>query len=238
MRRLAPSPAGQRLVCFPHVGGAASYFAPLARALAGRVDVLALQYPGRQERLREPCVDSVGGLTDAIAPELEGWLDRPFALFGHSMGAVVAFEVARVLEREGVVPVALFVSGRRAPTTWRDEQLHRRDDDQLLQEVARLAGTPRALLDDEDVREMMLPALRGDYTAVETYEWQPGPPLTCPIWALVGEDDPLTTKDEAAAWHVHTSADFELRTFPGGHFYLADHLPALTTLLTDTLGVR
>jgi pyochelin biosynthetic protein PchC len=239
VRRLHPSPAGRRLVCFPHVGGAATYFAPLARTLAGSVDVLAMQYPGRQERLSEPCIESIDGLVAAIVPELEGWLDRPFALFGHSMGAVVAYEVARVLQAEGrPEPLGLFVSGRRAPSTWRDERVHEKGDEALLAQVTRLAGTPAVLLEDEDVRQMMLPALRGDYKAIESYEWRPGPPLRGPIWSLVGEDDPLTTRQEADAWRTHTTGPFELHVFPGGHFYLAEHLPDLAALLTRKLTTR
>ncbi|HEY3142688.1 MAG TPA: alpha/beta fold hydrolase [Acidimicrobiales bacterium] len=237
MRRLDSSPsARRRLVCFPHAGGAATYFAPLAKAMPGSIDVLALQSPGRQERLSERCIDSIEALTEAIVPELDGWLDGPFALFGHSMGAIVAFEVARALEQQqGLVPVDLFVSGRRAPSTSRDEHVHRGGDRALINEVTRLGGTPRQLLDDEEVRQMMLPALRGDYKAIETYVWQPGPPLTCSISALVGESDPLTTEAEAAAWRTHTTGAFDLRTFRGGHFYLAGHLPELVALLSDKL---
>lgn len=236
LRRWGSESAGCRLICFPHAGGAASSFAPLARAVAGGLEVVALQYPGRQERLGETCVDNIEGLTAAIVPELNGELDGPFALFGHSMGAIVGFEVARALEHgRGRAARGLFVSGRRAPTTWRDEQVHRGGDSSLLREVARLGGTPSLLLDDEDVQQMMLPALRGDYKAIETYRWQPGPPLSCPVWALVGEADPLTTVAEAAAWAPHTTATFELRTYPGTHFYLADHLDTIADLLTHTL---
>jgi pyochelin biosynthetic protein PchC len=237
VRRLHPSSAPSRLLCFPHAGGAASYFAPFARAISGSADVLALQYPGRQERLSETGIDSIESLTRAIVPELEDWLDRPFALFGHSMGAVVAFEVARALEHQhGQVPVGLFASGRRAPSTHRDENVHRGGDNRLLHEVARLAGTPSQLIVDEEVRQMLLPALRADYKAVETYVWRSGQALTCPIWALVGDADPLTTEDEAAAWAGHTTGGFELRVFPGGHFYLADHVPQLVALVSEKLA--
>ena len=236
VRRLRPSSGRARLVCFPHAGGAASYFDPFARALDGAVDVVALQYPARQERLSEPCIDSVLGLRDAILPVLEARLDQPFALFGHSMGAVVAYEVARLLEqRHGAVPVALFASGRRSPSTQRHEDVHRGGDDRLLREVARLGGTPPQLLDDEDVRAMMLPALRGDHKAIETYRWQPGPEPSCPILALVGDADPLTSEADAAAWRAHTTGDFSLRTYAGGHFYLAAHQASLVDLVTDAL---
>jgi surfactin synthase thioesterase subunit len=234
-----------RLVCFPHAGGAATAFAPLARVLAGRIDVAAAQYPGRQERLAEPGLDSITALAEAIRPELRDLLDRPFALFGHSMGALVAFELASLLEHEPAPDldpdparaplVGLFASGRRAPSTQRNENVHRGGDAGLLREVARLGGTPLELLADDDVQAMMLPALRADYKAIETYAWRPGPALECPIWALVGGDDPLTTEREAAAWGAHTTGTFELHTFPGGHFYLAEHWPEVADLVAAKL---
>lgn len=237
VRRLQPSAGGPTLVCFPHAGGAATAYAPFARALAGDADVLALQYPGRQERLSERCIDDIDELVAAIVPELDGWLDQPFALFGHSMGAIVAFEVARVLEHDrGLVPAGLFASGRRAPSTVRDERVHQGGDPSLLREIRRLGGTPPQLLDDEEIQEMMLPALRGDYRAIETYVWRPGPLLSCPIWALLGAADPLTTPAEAAAWASHTTGDFALHTLPGQHFYLATQLAATAALVARHLA--
>jgi len=235
VRRPVPSAARRRLVCFPHAGGAASWYAPLARRLADDVEVVALQYPGRQDRLSEPCLASIAALRDAVVPELlDGWLDRPFALFGHSMGAVVAYEVARALEHgHDRVARGLFVSGRRAPTTHRDEHVHRGGDAALLREVARLAGTPAELLDDPDVHEMMLPALRGDYQAIETYAWRPGPEPSSPMWALAGDDDPLTSPRDAAAWRPHTSGRFEVVSLPGRHFFLADHPAAVAALVRE-----
>lgn len=233
MRRLQPTTARRRLVCFPHAGGAASWYHPFARRLADDLDVVALQYPGRQERLAEPCIDDLLELRDAVVDQLlDGWLDRPFALFGHSMGAVVAYEVARALEhRHGRVPRALFVSGRRAPTSHRDEHLHQQGDAAMLAQLARLAATPRELLDDPDVHELLLPALRGDYKAIETYRWRPGPEPGCPLWVLVGADDPVATPREAAAWRAHTSGPFEVRSFPGGHFYLVDQQAAVADVV-------
>jgi pyochelin biosynthesis protein PchC len=226
----------RRLVCFPHAGGAATAYAPLARALPVSIETLALQYPGRQDRLAEPAPESIDEVVAAVVPELRPWLDRPFAFFGHSTGAIVAYEVARVLEAEhGPMPVGLIASGRRGPSTRRDEHVHLGGDRSLLREVARLGGTPPELLADEEVQQMMLPALRGDYKAIETYEWRPGPPLGCPIWAVVGEDDPLATESEAAAWRAQTSAGFELHVLPGRHFYLVDQQHAVTALITRML---
>jgi surfactin synthase thioesterase subunit len=207
--------------------------------MPAEIEVCALQYPGRQERLSEPTIDTIDALVAAIVAELlpEGCFAGRFALFGHSTGAIVAFEVARALEQShGVVAAALFASARRGPTTRRDEQVHRGGDRALLREVGRLGGTPPELLADEDVQELMLPALRADYTAIETYRHQPGPPLSCPIWALAGSDDPLTTETELAAWRPQTTAAFTLCTYSGHHFYLADHLPEITALIATALA--
>jgi pyochelin biosynthesis protein PchC len=238
-RRYAPADgAAVRLVCFPHAGGSASYFMPVAQALAPSVDVLAVQYPGRQDRLREPCVDSVHELARLSALALQDTDDRPVALFGHSLGALVAYEVARSLTgtRAGS-PVHLFVSGRRAPSSHRDESLHRMGDDAIIAEVRALGGTSQQILADPELRDMVLPALRGDYKAVETYRHVPGAPVRCPVTALTGDRDPKTTVDEAAAWEAHAPADaFELLVFGGGHFFLNSRADEVIASLRERLS--
>ncbi|WP_327313005.1 thioesterase II family protein [Streptomyces sp. NBC_01235] len=220
-RRFDPAPeAAHRLVCFPHAGGSASYYLPVATALSPRVDVVAVQYPGRQDRRNEPLIDDIGTLADQVHQVLRGWDDRPLTFFGHSMGALVAFEAARRFEREGSGPVRLFASGRRAPSRYRDENVHRRDDDGIIAEIKSMSGTDDRLLGDEELIRMILPALRGDYRAVETYRCAPGATVGCPVTVLVGDSDPKTSVDEAQDWEKHTTADFDLRVMPGGHFYL------------------
>ncbi|WP_431040590.1 thioesterase II family protein [Streptomyces sp. P1-3] len=224
IRQFHPAPeAGTSLVCFPHAGGSATFYFPVSRALAPGVDVLAVQYPGRQDRMNEPCVDDIPTLADLIADELTPWADRPMTLFGHSMGATIAFEVARRLEARGIVPLGLFASGRRAPSTHRDEQVHLRDDEGLISELRRLSGTDAGVLADETMLRLVLPAMRGDYRAVETYRYRPGPPLNCPVTVLTADDDPLVELGEARAWARHTVAPFRLRVFTGGHFFITAH---------------
>ncbi|GGO99503.1 thioesterase II family protein [Wenjunlia tyrosinilytica] len=230
--------ATSRLVCFPHAGGSASYFHGVSKSLTPDTEVLAVQYPGRQDRRGEPLLDSVGAMADAAYEALAPWTDRPLGLFGHSMGALVAFEVAARLAGDGVVPVGLFASGRRAPSCYRDENVHLRDDAGVMAELNRLDGTDSRLLDDAELREMILPALRSDYRAVETYHYTPRPTLVCPVWALVGDDDPRTTLDEARAWSEHTTGLFELTVFPGGHFYLNAQADAVVDLVRSRLSAH
>lgn len=224
IRRFHPAAADSLpLVCLPHAGGSASFFFPLSRALAPAIEVLAIQYPGRQDRRHEPNIDSLPELADLIVAALRHTDDRPTALFGHSMGAVLAYEIALRLPAAGLpAPSRLFVSGRRAPSRHRDDRVHLMSDRDLLAELRHLNGTEMAPLADPDILEMIMPAMRSDYRAVETYRHDPGRVLTCPVTVLIGDRDPLVTVDEARAWERHTTGPTDLCVLPGGHFYLVE----------------
>ncbi|GAA1935560.1 thioesterase II family protein [Kitasatospora viridis] len=236
-RRFQPSPqAASRLICFPHAGGSAVYYRPVALRLAGRADVLAVQYPGRQDRYTEPCLDDVRELAAQVHRVMGGLTDLPLTLFGHSMGASVAFEVARLLEADGHRLSRVFASGRRAPSRpHRGELVHQRDDDGIVAELKDLSGTDPAILADPEILRMVLPVLRSDYRAAETYRGTPGAVLTSPITALTGDADPQTPIPDAEAWAEHTSADFRLEVFPGGHFFLTERPQDVISLLADHL---
>jgi pyochelin biosynthetic protein PchC len=228
------------LVCFPHAGGSASYFRPLSEALADQVNVLAVQYPGRQDRIRETCLSTIDELADAVYPAVEALVAGPIALFGHSMGAILAFEVAtRLKQRRAINPLALFASGRRAPSAWRSpSNVHLLDDRGLVRELGRLSGTDTRLLEEESVLRMILPPLRGDYRAIECYVHQPGTLLDCPIVALVGDADDSVDRAEAQAWEGHTEGEFTLHSFSGGHFYLVQHQAAVVDLIAKQLATH
>lgn len=236
-RNFVRSPeAPVRLICLPHAGGSAGFYLPMARGLAPEVDVVAAQYPGRQDRRQEPCRTTVAELADDLAEAVTDWCDRPVALFGHSMGATLAFELARRLERRADVDLRqVFASGRRAPSVPHDDRVHQLDDEGVLREVARLAGTASALLDDPEIMRAAMPAIRADYRAAETYTFDGGEPLRTPVTALTGDADPKTPVDQARAWSEHTSGGFDLQVYRGGHFFLSDHVPAVLDLVREQL---
>jgi pyochelin biosynthetic protein PchC len=232
LRRLHPAVGTRlRLVCFPHAGGTASYFRPWRHAVPSGVELHAVQYPGRLDRVGDPCVVDMdtmaAGIADAVAP-LTG---VPVVFFGHSLGAVVAYEVACALaERGGPLPARVFVSGRPAPHRQRPDALHLASDDDLWADVQRLGGTSTALLDDPELRKLVMPTLRADYTLSETYRPRPVPPLDCPVTAVLGDADPEVDEEEAAGWQRYTRGGFSLRVFPGDHFYL---IPRMSDLLAE-----
>ncbi|OZD59825.1 thioesterase II family protein [Rhodococcus sp. 14-2470-1a] len=228
LRRFGSAPeTGPRLICLPHAGGSATYYFQTSRALASSMDVLAVQYPGRQDRRAEPFIDDIDRLADAVTATVETVADRPLILFGHSMGATIGYEVTARLEEKGIEPLALFASGRRAPSCIRSENVHRRDDAGIIAELRRLQGTGSDLLGDDEIIQMILPAVRADYRAVESYRPAQRPPLRTPIVAMTGDVDPQVSADEAAAWERHTTGGFTLHTYSGGHFYLDHHAGAI-----------
>lgn len=225
------------VVALPHAGGAASYFFGLSAALAPEVEVHAVQYPGRQDRRAEaPCstvAELAQGLTGPVA-QLVG-SGRPVVLFGHSLGATVGFEIVRRLEatESGHGPAAFVASARDAPSGHRSAGIHRLDDDGVVAELKRLSGTHDVLLDDEEMRALVLPAIRADYTAAETYRYVEGPPLRTPITVVCGDADPRVDPADVRGWEAHTSASYDLRVVAGDHFYFGEDPSELARILAE-----
>jgi surfactin synthase thioesterase subunit len=221
------------LVCFPHAGGSAAFFAPWSTKLPVEVDVAAVRYPGRADRFAEPPLTSMSAMVTEIAGALEPLADRPTVLFGHSLGALVAYEVARELTRRDVPPARLVVSGRRAPADEPGGTKHLLPDDELVTELLRLGGTEPGLLASEDARSVFLPAIRADFRLAENYRRLPGREPSCPLTVLVGDEDTEVDVRRAGRWAEHAVAGFSAHVLPGGHFYLIPQEKAVLALLVE-----
>jgi len=219
-----PSPKPQaslRLFCFPYAGGGALSFRSWGAHLPA-VEVCPIELPGRGMRLKEAPFTRLVPLAEAVVEALLPYLDKPFAFFGHSMGALISFEVARRLRRNQTRnPVQLFVSGHRAPR-WPDPDppIHILPEAEFLGELRRLNGTPEAVLANHELMQLLLPVLRADFAVLETYCYEPTSPLECPIAAFGGLHDPDVTCEMLEAWRQETRSDFSLQMLPGDHFFL------------------
>jgi medium-chain acyl-[acyl-carrier-protein] hydrolase len=218
-----PRPGARvRLVCFPHAGGGTLAFHAWPTHLPPEIEVHAVALPGRERRLREAPATDLRQLVRDLAPAVAVLADRPLALWGHSLGALLAFEVARSWQAHGgPAPRHVFVSGCRAPHVPASEPpLHALPEDAFVAGIQAMGGTPPAVWQHADLRQLVLPALRADFTLAETYRYAPGPPLDCSLSAFGGDADPRAAPHDLQAWSQHTRRDFEWRLFRGGHFFL------------------
>jgi medium-chain acyl-[acyl-carrier-protein] hydrolase len=218
-----PNPrAGLRLFCLPYSGAGASIYNKWLTAFPTTIEVCPIQLPGREARLSEHGFTRIQPLVAALAQALLPSLDKPFVFFGHSMGALVSFEVARYLRRHyDVSPLHLFVSGHGAPHLPDDDPpIHALPEPEFAQKLRDLNGTPEEVLQHAELRQLLLPILRADFAACETYTYEPDAPLDCSISALGGLHDTYAGRDRLAAWKQETRASFSVRMFPGNHFFI------------------
>ncbi len=234
-----PNPrASLRLLCFPYAGGGVPIFRAWPDLLPPEIEVWAVQLPGRDGRLREPVPDDLETLALAVTNGLGPLLDMPFACFGHSMGALLAFEFARQIRRRGQPgPTHLFVSARRAPQLPRtDTLLHTLPEGPFIEMLRqRYNGIPAAVLAEPELLQLFLPMLRADFKMIETYQYREEAPLDCPIMAFGGAQDEWALPGELTAWRAQTHRSFKMQLFPGGHFYLQAALPQLITAVAREL---
>ncbi|AEA65550.1 thioesterase II family protein [Burkholderia gladioli] len=240
----APNPnAPLRLFCFSYAGGSAADFLPWRAALAPRIDVCPLQLPGRGARLREAPLLSPADVVEAALDAVREHLDRPFACFGHSLGALLAFEFARRCRELGLrEPARLMVSGCGAPACRHDtEPLHLMDDKTLMAALRRYNGTPVQVLENPELMELVMPTLRADFELVSNYAYRRLPALDLPLSVLAGRADSHVSAEQAEAWRAETRAASELHWFDGDHFFIREHqaevLERVASALSATPGL-
>jgi len=236
MRR-TPS-ATRCLFCFPYAGGNASLFRAWPAGLPTDLQIYALQLPGRASRIAEPPLTSLPLLVDRIGEAcLASARGLPYAFFGHSLGAVLSFEVARWMRRRGsALPWQLVVAGRRAPDCPQYlPPTHQMTDADLIESLARMDGTSPDVLRDAELMQIMLPTLRADFGLAEGYTYVTEPPLACGITVIGGQDDPESQEGRLEGWQTQTSGRFDCHLLDGGHFFIRTMERELLALLALAL---
>lgn len=236
---LEPRPnAVCRLICFPYAGGGASVFRQWHKLLPADIEVAGIQLPGRETRYSDPRPDDLAALARQSALENRHLFDKPFVLYGHSMGSLIAFEVARALRQEGPVDMlrGLIVSGARAPDDpFQEPPIHDLAEPEFIEELRKLNGISEQVLNHKDLLRLVLPTLRADFRWVETYRCSAQAPLDVPLAAYGGEQDNIP-RDDLALWARHTTSAFQARMLPGDHFFIQSSFELLMTHLANDLA--
>jgi medium-chain acyl-[acyl-carrier-protein] hydrolase len=227
-----------RLFCFPYAGGSAAIYHQWPACIPADIELVAVQYPGRATRLREPPCKRLNLLLDDIGQAIPSLLDRPFAFFGHSMGATVAFELIRRLQAaQQPLPQHLFVSGRSAPQLPPVKRpIHNLPDNEFFDAMREFNGTPSEILEHQELMEMMLPIIRADFQTLETWEYQPSPPFDIPVSVFGGIGDNGVPLENLDAWASCTTARMKRHMFPGDHFFLHQHYPAMLNIISRAIA--
>lgn len=235
-RQIKPQ-ARLRLFCFAHAGGAASLFYNWSESLPAEIEVCPVQLPGREGRLLEAPFSRFSALLDPLAQALYPYLDKPFAFFGHSVGALICFELTRYLRHQShpLTPVRLCVAGHGAPQLPLSEPpVSHLPNPEFIKELRRLNGTPEDLLSSNEFLRLLLPRLRADFSLAETYTYTPGEPIQCAISAFGGLHDDVP-HHEIAAWREQTTGSFTLRFFDGDHFFVQKEQKEILHYLSSDL---
>lgn len=237
----AQPPNGRPAVyCLPFAGGGASFYRPWVQSVPG-LAIVPVQPPGREDRLFEPSFERMSELVRGAADALLPFVGKPYILFGHSMGGMMAYELVQELRRRGAAePVHLFVSGAPAPHRAAEiPPIYHLPEPELVAEIQRrYRGLPAEVLQSRELLDLLLPRLRADLAVTGTYVWRSSPPLSCPITAFGGDSDETVSPDMIDAWREHTAAAFRSRIFSGGHFFLSEHSPAILTALQQAVACK
>lgn len=226
-----------RLFCFPFAGGGAQTYRTYSQLLPEGVEVCPVQLPGRERRFGEPALTSIDETVDCMLPIMRQLVELPYVVLGHSLGALLGFELVRRMQAAALpLPAHLVVSGHRGPQLPDpDPPIHGLPDDEFIAELSQLNGTPSEVFESPELVELMLPLLRADFAAAETYRYTEGQPLTCPITALGGDLDPLVSVTEIEGWRMQTSAAFNHHILQGDHFFFQQSQTQFIHILNNVL---
>jgi len=229
--------ANLRLFCFPFAGGSAMTYRSWADLLPTNIEVCPIELAGRGSRMRDKLYTSMKPLVKDLAEALQPYLDKPYVFFGHSMGSLIGFEIARLFRNNNFpMPIHLFVSGHTAPQFGcTHAPIYDLPEPQFIGEIRKLDGTPEAVLNNNELMQLIVPMLRADFEMNETYFYEPEPPLDCPISAYGGVNDRDVSRENLAAWQEQTLADFSIQMFAGGHFFIQTEQPVVLQTLSHEL---
>lgn len=235
IRRSSPN-ARMRLFCLPYAGGGASIYRSWQDSFPTEFDVCCVQLPGRENRLMEPLFTRMEPLVEALAEALVSTLDRPFALFGHSMGGLIAYELARLLQRKyRMTPNHLFVSGCRAPEVPDPIQWHGLGDRELMAALRQVPGFPSEVLAHAELMQLLLPIIRADSAVTETYAYRQSEPLRFPFTVFASEQDEIIPRAAIEPWRNHTLAAFDLNLVDGHHLFIQQQAPQMIRVILEKL---
>ncbi len=235
----APNPTARlRLFCLPFAGGGASIYRSWARALPATIEVCPVQLPGRESRLREKPYTDIWLLAETLAGQIQLYAQKPFAFYGHSMGALLAFELARVLQRQNAsMPLTLFLAAHRAAhLSPRRAPISALPREKLILALHRLGGMQEEVAQDQELLDLLLPTLRADLTLCDLYNFAPDTQLDCPFQLYAGRDDMEVPPEDMESWSEHSTQSSSLRIFPGGHFFLRFASDALMQAIGSALA--
>lgn len=223
------------LICLPYAGGGAGAFYRWSLFLDTAIDLIRIQLPGHETRIREPLLKRLDEVVNVLADALFPFLDRPFMVYGHSMGGLLGFELIRKLRADhGIIPAHFFVSSFRAPhLPPEDPTIHDLPEEQFIDKLRQYGGVPEQVLAERELMELMLPILRADFQILETYIYKEGLPMECPITAFGGIQDPKIKPRMIEAWRNETSCTFRSMFYPGGHFFISERPQAVVSAINN-----
>jgi medium-chain acyl-[acyl-carrier-protein] hydrolase len=226
-----------RLFCFHYGGGSASAYREWAKDIVDHVDLVAIQLPGRESRFSEPLLDNVLDIVNKLSLDFQDYLDKPYIFFGHSIGALIAFEFTRTLRKKGMPqPKHLIISGTKAPQVQlKRAPIHHLPDSELTEKIREYNGIPSYILEDKELMAIFLPIIRSDFCISEAYKYNSEEPLTCPITALGGLSDDTFDSRDLLKWQEQTSSSFEHELLPGDHFFIKSSYQEVINIVNKVL---